>query len=312
MIKDKYIYDRNIELTFSKCRACLVKSHTVENCPKLHYLSDKSFIIQKYLYSTPCLERIPFNRRIRICKPTFQNRALLKREAIKFNFNFILQNAENENEESQLASLIESQRFDLCQESFDHEEDDWEKKDEGLWRKEIGRMDGREEDFGRREELMRKEEGGRRREEDEWRKEDIKREEEEGWEEGVGRKGRRDMSWRRDEDGAIGLRRSGHSRETFKDPLSENYERRGKKTFIHTRISERVGTGTEWKDKDKTDFQKLKSMKSIYYLKEDFIYRLVFFLKNFSKLNEKSAICFFLSFFFKMISNIFIKINIQQ
>lgn len=273
MIKDKYKYDRNTELTFLKCQACFVRSHTVENCPQLHYLSDKSFIIQKYLYSTPCLDRITFKRH-RTYKHTFQSRALLKREAIKLNFNLILQKAENENEESQLASLIDSQRFDI--ESFGQEEDDRDRKEEGGWRREGGRMDGREEEGGKREDLIRKEDGGRRREEDGGRREDIRKEEEEGWDEGGGRRGRREMSWRKDEDG-IGIIRSLYSKETVKDPFSDNYERRKKKTIVNTRISD--GMVLEWKDKDKdrNDFHKIKTM---YNLKEDFLYRLENILKN--------------------------------
>ena len=54
-----------MDLTYSKCIACNVRSHVLERCPKLHFSPDKTFIIERHLYSKAILERQIFNRKIK-------------------------------------------------------------------------------------------------------------------------------------------------------------------------------------------------------------------------------------------------------
>lgn len=63
MIKDKCILYRNPDLSYSKCYACNLKSHSIEFCPVLHFLPDRLFIIQRLNYSEPIIYRTQQKRR---------------------------------------------------------------------------------------------------------------------------------------------------------------------------------------------------------------------------------------------------------
>lgn len=57
MLKDKYILEKNLDLSYTKCYACNLKSHSIEFCPRILFLPDKLFIIQRHIYSEPTLIR---------------------------------------------------------------------------------------------------------------------------------------------------------------------------------------------------------------------------------------------------------------
>ena len=63
MLKDKYILNKNSDFSYTKCYACNLKSHSIEFCPRLLFLPDKLFIIQRHIYSEPTLSRNLHNRK---------------------------------------------------------------------------------------------------------------------------------------------------------------------------------------------------------------------------------------------------------
>lgn len=52
MIKDKIIFENNLENLYSTCISCNRKDHIFEECPFIHYTANRQQILRKYLFST--------------------------------------------------------------------------------------------------------------------------------------------------------------------------------------------------------------------------------------------------------------------
>ncbi len=50
MIKDKIIFNEDFEDIRVRCQVCYSKNHTSRNCPVLHFIPDKEYIVKKHVY----------------------------------------------------------------------------------------------------------------------------------------------------------------------------------------------------------------------------------------------------------------------
>lgn len=73
-----------------------MKSHNLEGCPRLHYLPDKLFHIQRFLYSQPILTRVNYNRRAKHTSNSLMRLSFVSKEAIRFSLNFDLNQEKGE------------------------------------------------------------------------------------------------------------------------------------------------------------------------------------------------------------------------
>ena len=61
-MRDKILIYSNLEDLKKRCNSCLKKDHDIFNCPEIHYLPRKDFIIRKHLHNQPRTQREIFNR----------------------------------------------------------------------------------------------------------------------------------------------------------------------------------------------------------------------------------------------------------
>ena len=90
MIKDKCILDKNFDLSYTKCYACTLKSHSIELCPLLRFLPDKLFIIQRHIYSEPILTRTLHKRKAKQSLNARSNRFTITKDINKFLLTVLL------------------------------------------------------------------------------------------------------------------------------------------------------------------------------------------------------------------------------
>ena len=107
LIKDKYVLERNYDLSYTQCYACNLKSHNLEGCPRLHVIPDKSFLIRRYNHYYPIVTRVPYGRRNKRSSNTRLNLTNLAKETIRFSLN-LEKNLINKNEDDQEDDEIES------------------------------------------------------------------------------------------------------------------------------------------------------------------------------------------------------------
>ncbi len=50
MIKDKIIFNQDYEKLFVRCQVCHQKNHLGKNCPIIHFIPDKEYVVKKYTY----------------------------------------------------------------------------------------------------------------------------------------------------------------------------------------------------------------------------------------------------------------------
>lgn len=61
-MRDKIVIYSNLEDFKKRCNSCLKKDHDIFNCPDIHYLPRKDFIIRRHLHSQPRTHRELFQR----------------------------------------------------------------------------------------------------------------------------------------------------------------------------------------------------------------------------------------------------------
>lgn len=142
MIKDKYILDKNLDLSCTKCYACNLKSHTIEFCPRLLFLPDRLFIIQRHIYSEPTRCRILCKRRNKPSPNARSNILTISKEIQKFIINLEkigmeedFDDSYNSQKSDSLSLIFEDEFKENLNKEFEFEkrkENFQEKKDEDL------------------------------------------------------------------------------------------------------------------------------------------------------------------------------------
>ncbi len=74
MIKDQLMNNKDQKIVFSYCNTCLLKGHNFLTCNKMHYIPDKDFLIKKYVFCNPTLQRQIFARRGNKSKNALSNK----------------------------------------------------------------------------------------------------------------------------------------------------------------------------------------------------------------------------------------------
>lgn len=106
MIRDKMFVYNNLEPLNEKCITCSKKDHDIFFCPEIHYVPRKEFIIKKYLFSQPIVERNKITRFLR----KKVNAKLLSKKLHQYEANNINENPLNEDvEEGTLENFSESE-----------------------------------------------------------------------------------------------------------------------------------------------------------------------------------------------------------
>lgn len=112
-MKDKIEIYSNLQSLNKKCRACPKRDHNIYNCPEIHYVPRKDFIIRRYLYSKPTIER-KFEKRRKAKRHNALKIANLLQEKMFFFFDAIeLRQEEIFNEENTVEEFSESDLNDL-------------------------------------------------------------------------------------------------------------------------------------------------------------------------------------------------------
>ena len=110
-MRDKMLIYSDLDDLNKKCKACNKKDHNIFNCPEIHYVPRKDFIIRRYLYSEPTLER-RFERR-----RDFKRHNALKTVSVlqdKMFFFFDAVAARQEEMLNEEVSIEEFSESDLC------------------------------------------------------------------------------------------------------------------------------------------------------------------------------------------------------
>ena len=95
MIRDNImIYNKNDDNS-QKCFSCLNKDHSFTECPAVHYIPNKQFIISKHLYNIPTIERKNFERRSKKCM-----NSRLKIKSIQYAINKLNDETDENDQES--------------------------------------------------------------------------------------------------------------------------------------------------------------------------------------------------------------------
>ena len=107
-MRDKMLIYSDLEDLNKKCKACLKRDHNIFNCPEIHYVPRKDFIIRRYLYSEPTIER-RFERRRDFKRHNALKTVSLLHENMFFFFDAIaVRQEEMLNEENSIEEFSES------------------------------------------------------------------------------------------------------------------------------------------------------------------------------------------------------------
>ena len=82
-MRDKMLIYSNFEDLKKKCEACLKRDHDIFNCPQIHYVPRKNFIIMRHQYSKPKLEREIFKRSTRKSFKALRDLKLLNQKFLR-------------------------------------------------------------------------------------------------------------------------------------------------------------------------------------------------------------------------------------
>lgn len=116
MIKDQLMNNLDQNIVLSYCHTCLLRGHNFLTCNKMHYIPDKDFLIKKFMFCQPTLERKTFTRREKKSKNALTHRMNFQKLYKIFDYrdisSFIIQNdfdqlEDEEKEEKNILSLLE-------------------------------------------------------------------------------------------------------------------------------------------------------------------------------------------------------------
>lgn len=98
-MRDKMLIYSNFEDLRKKCEACLKRDHDIFNCPQIHYVPRKNFIITRHQYSKPRLERELFKRTTRKSAKALRVLKLFNEKFLRLESSAMRNSQNNNNEE---------------------------------------------------------------------------------------------------------------------------------------------------------------------------------------------------------------------